>query len=489
MKKTHRTGRPQKIFAMISAFLIAFALIFGQTAAAAANPLSAAVTAPQGMEFTLSLEPDASGGLIPPDVAEILNGLGLRVLMTSDFTNAENIRMFANLGLLRNENEALSVQALIDNGDIFVHVPQLLPDVYKIDFGALLEEAGAGVSMDLDNLNLFGAGLAGLTLEDLGATIQGFIGVIDANLPAATDDGIQTFTVAGKSADYTIMTRIASGADLKNLLMSVINFLETDKGFNAIYDIFLKEQANGQEYAEFISLLKEQLETASPEDDAGFAYQYLVDENGTTMGYALSLLDGDTQKSITLINVRDGDQNNLEFKVFDESDDYFVLTLTFNLVENGIDGTFYVESEGIDFLVQGLSGTFKALNVDTVEIEGVEYPVGNFELGITPPGETNPVIITLDITGAGDRINGVLNIPGLVKINIVARPLPAAEAVVPTITGNIVEITSASDFESLMDENLMNNIMTVMSELGLEGLMEQMMPMPQEMEPAATSAP
>lgn len=436
-----------------------------------------------GSSIELAVELPGLAAGMDPALVESLQKLSLNATYLYDRSEADP-RYYTSLDLLTQDEKLLTLDVFIEKDRIVLGLPDILDSYVFADSTALSGLAGSlgtGIDMTGSPTDLL-SGIMSLNLEidqaKMESSLNKLIDIVMKHIDKAEFSGSQAITagsVTGKYDRYTItitsenmrlmfielFETIRDDDELFNLAAKVYGlYASADPAAAAADGAVLTRETWEKTLNDTISSLKEE---PAPEDAFTLVHQMYVDNKDQVRGREITILDNTGKQTghLQYLNPVDGDKEGLLI-AYEGDVDSGKLVADYTVKDERKTGqaTLTVADKEI------LTATFSGL--DAVVIDEKDYLLGDVEIEVKDPSVSLPGNLIYKGSESGGKFTGELGLKDYAIAKIGYQEIPATSAVIPEYDSTkLVDANDQEALQGLMTEDVMNQLTTIMSKLGL----------------------
>ncbi|MDD2427365.1 MAG: hypothetical protein PHV73_04655 [Eubacteriales bacterium] len=448
-------------------------------------------------DFTFDIKADA----LPDDMAGILTtltGMRLNVVSKMDFDKAEpHFYTRIALGKRGESAEALSAE-VYDAGDyLLITVPEILPKPLAVhkDFltDTLDDSAGLGLNFDdtLGSMSQLRSSLQTFSSSALDEIVDAIkdIFIKYANEAELVKGEVLSVGSVSQKLDYYDVS--VPSEEAPAMLREMLIYLRDSEDIKTIISdmemIGISEDDSLDPYAEFVGTVNDLIENIDENpDDFKVEVQrklYVDSKNSVRGGEFIfrNLAEGEAETlTLSSLHVMDGNEHAQQMKL-EGPDGLSLEYLSEYTLENELyTGTFSVSGkEGADSSTEVFQGSFSDFGLQKAGQD--LYPVGTLNLEINDLDESMDVpgslLLKYEAKVEGDELIANLDFdvdaegsPVTISVGINLRALAGSELnFTSDVPSDFVDLTDENALtELMMDESIMQNLMSALEELGID---------------------
>ena len=431
-----------------------------------------------GMDLEIQLIPSANNPDIDITTAGILEMLTVNDRFIYDRTS-ETPRYFNRLDIMAYEDKMLSLETLYGEDQLIVSLPDLL-DKSILATADEIEQMSGSFGMDTGSITPMAGLLTGSGAMDLGVNEaklkKSFVSIVEIMLEYIDSCELEkgsTLSAGSVSADYDLYDVTITEDSARAMAIEIFKHLKNDEEF---YNLVAGMQTSAAAADETIEILSfkayqqdlqdviDEIEADESTEDYTINQLVYVDKDDQIVGRDLTILDSQDNILFNLVYAqpRDGDDEALYLMVYNEDEDFTWLS-QYTYDDEKKTGYASLSNMGTDVL----QAEFQ--NVETVEVNGVERLIGQFQLTLINPDATVdelPTEIHIETSQAGDQLIIDLEMPDLLSITIGYTALSEQDIVIPTYDStNMVSASDSQGLEGLITPEVQQKMMEIMAML------------------------
>ena len=431
----------------------------------AATTTEAVENAEKALKGELDFSYDAKAAITFGEGFKKLSGINdMGSIAFTANANQDGNKASADLSLLYNDNDLVSLNAVIDRdtGNAYVQIPQLTDSYMSVNYEELMSEAQSQLTQKFDFSQL--EQMAGSLQFDPAAmteSLSGYAQAIADNFPEGKDGDDVSGDISGYEYSYTTKTYTITGNDLYNMLKAVLEQAKNDQYLSDLYEQISTTAASqgtnlGISYSEFIDKLMEEYGGSVKDTGELFSFDvyfnqdipagFKIDQEGFVMD-CKTVLTG----TVTAVDFNMAYADNGSLTIVGAAEE-----------EDGVtNGSFELKSDIDDDAVEGkLTLTNVGPNGGSIRIDG------SADMDGTPVSGWLEVITSTSEDEMNLTVDTGYNGEDFIAFSFEGKKTDVKEVTVPS--GKIYDITDEASRNEFLDtvdtDKFLENIKSVVGE-------------------------